>query len=263
MNEFTITIILLTGLNIFLLRKYLKYKSRTKQEGLFGKWPIRQVSVDQLSPEFETNQFGPTLKSEVYFIGRGTLNVPGGTSDTEAWILSVFAKKAKNIFEIGTCTGKTTYLFARNSPPDSIVTTITLSPEQLNEYKKGQSDNEKSSEDAVSESAFDNFLYSGTLAENKVVQLFGDSKELDVSPYLGKMDLIFVDGSHAYSYVLNDSEKAFSMIAPSGIILWHDYRGPFDTVDVFKALNKLSEERSLVHIQGTSLVAYKAPAANA
>jgi hypothetical protein len=260
MNAAIAVIVILATLNIFLLRKYLKYKSKTKQEGLFGKWPIPQVSVDQLSPDFETNQFGPTLKSEVYFIGRGNLNVPGGTSDAEAWILSVLAKKAKNIFEIGTCTGKTTYLFARNSPPDATVTTITLSPEQLNEYKKGQADNEKSTEDAVSESAFNNFLYSDTPEEKKIIQLFGDSKQLNVDPYRGKMDLIFVDGSHAYSYVLNDSEKALSMIAPNGIILWHDYRGPFDTIDVFKALNKLAAGKKLVHIKGTSLVAYKAPA---
>ncbi len=61
--------------------------------------------------------------------------------------------------------------------------------------------------------------------EEKITQLFCDSKHFDEKPYTGKMDLIFIDGSHAFSYVMSDSEKAFKMIAPNSIILWHDYRG--------------------------------------
>jgi hypothetical protein len=71
------------------------------------------------------------------------------------------------------------------------------------------------------------------------------------------MDLIFVDGSHAYSYVLSDSDKAFKMLAPNGLILWHDYRGPQDTVDVYKALNRIAQDKKLTHIEGTSLVSYR------
>ena len=70
------------------------------------------------------------------------------------------------------------------------------------------------------------------------------------------MDLIFIDGSHAYSYVMSDSEKAFRMLAPNGIILWHDYRGPRETRDVFKALNEIAKVKPLVHLKETSLVAY-------
>ena len=40
------------------------------------------------------------------------------------------------------------------------------------------------------------------------------------------MDFIFVDGSHSYDYVLNDSRKALSLLrGGKGIILWHDYPG--------------------------------------
>ena len=67
----------------------------------------------------------------------------------------------------------------------------------------------------------------------KVEQLFADSKTLDVSPWAGQCDLVFVDGSHAYSYVVSDSEKVLdgssscsisrgrtprlSAVAPSGL----------------------------------------------
>jgi hypothetical protein len=73
------------------------------------------------------------------------------------------------------------------------------------------------------------------------------------------MDLIFIDGSHAYSYVISDSEKALKMIAPNGLILWHDYRGPRETRDVFKALNQLSKKIPIKHIRETSLAVYRHP----
>lgn len=251
-----ITVILLAA-NAWLLSRYIQYKHKVKQRGLFAKWPIKQISLDELDPIFKTNEFGPTLDSMVYFIGRGNLVVPGGTSDAEAWILATLAKKAKNIFEFGTCTGKTTYLFAKNSPDESKITTLTLSPEQLKEYEKASSDNQKSTEDAINESAFTKFLYSDTPESKKIEQLFDDSKHLDESEFEKKFDLIFIDGSHAYSYVHSDSEKAFKMVAPGGLILWHDYRGPQDTKDVYKALNEIAKTKNLVHIKDTSLVAFR------
>ena len=112
----------------------------------------------------------------------------------------------------------------------------------------------------MAESAFINFLYSGTPEEKKITQLFGDSKHFDEKTFAHQMNLIFVDGSHAYSYVLSDSEKAFNMVAPNGITLWHDYRGTQDTADVFKAMNLLSKNKKLVRLKDTSLIAYRAEA---
>jgi len=37
-------------------------------------------------------------------------------------------------------------------------------------------------------------------------------------------DLIFVDGSHRVEYVIADSRIALEILAPGGIIVWHDYR---------------------------------------
>src|SRR5919107_17048 len=52
------------------------------------KWPIPTVPLADLDPVFRTNELGPTLDTEVSFVGRGPLVVPGGTSDAEAWVLS-------------------------------------------------------------------------------------------------------------------------------------------------------------------------------
>ncbi len=240
-----------------LVRKYTKYREIIKQRGLFTQWPIQQITLDELDAAFTPNQFGPTQEAQVQFIGAGNLVVPGGTSDTEAWVLAVLAKRAKNIFEFGTCTGKTTYLMALNAPDDAVVTTLTLGPDQVETYSQEATDSEKSVKDAITESVFTEFLYTNTPVEHKVRQLFMDSKKLDESQYAGKMDLIFVDGSHAYSYVVSDTQKALKMLAPGGIVLWHDYRGRHRTIDVYKALNALAKELPLRHIKGTSLVAYR------
>ncbi len=237
----------------------LKVKSERHQRDFFRAWPIRTVPLHDFDPVFAPGPFGPRVETEVLLIGRGNIHVPGGTSDAETWILAVLAKRARAPFEIGTATGKTAYIWARNAPPGTEIVTITLAPDQLAGYTAEKGDRSKDVRRAREESAFTSFLYSGTPAESRITQLFGDSKELEESPYAGRFDLIFVDGSHAYSYVMSDSRKALRMCAPGGIILWHDYRGPRRARGVFQALNGLARELPLVHLAGTSFVAYRKP----
>lgn len=237
----------------------LKTKAERHERGLFGAWPIRTVSLQELDPVFASGPFGPSLETEVLFVGRGNIHVPGGTSDAEAWVLAVLAKRARAMFEIGTATGKTAYLWARNAPDGAEIMTMTLAPDQLTSYTRERGDTRKDVRRAHQESAFTSFLYSGTPAESRVTQLFGDSKDLDVSQYLERFDFLFVDGSHAYSYVLSDSRNALRMCAPGGLILWHDYRGPRRTKGVYRGLNELAREVPLVHVAGTSFVAYRKP----
>ena len=237
----------------------LTYKARRKQRGVFGRWPIRTVPLAELDPVFAPTPFGPGRQTEVRFVGQGG-GIPGGTSDTEGWILAVLATRAKSMFEFGTATGKTTYLWARNAPDASIVT-ITLAPDQLSSYHGEGTDAAKDMRAALKESAFETFYYSGTDVEPRIEQLFGDSKAFDESKHLGRYDLIFVDGSHAHSYVVSDSEKAIRMCAPGGLILWHDYAGRRHSPGVYQALNELSRRIPLVHVAGTTFVAYRKPAA--
>jgi predicted O-methyltransferase YrrM len=222
-------------------------------------WPIRMVPPSEVDDAFATGAHGPTTAAEVRFIGSGD-GVPGGTSDPEARVLAVLAKRARRMFEFGTCSGRTAYLWAVNSPPDARISTITLAPDQHDQYRAEPSDLGSAAERALGASTFTEFLYTGTEAEGKVEQLFGDSKALDESPWTGQCDLVFVDGSHAYSYVRSDSEKALRMVAPGGLVLWHDY-SPLrsNTRGVFRYLNELSSTHPLVHIRGTTLVAYRAP----
>ena len=79
------------------------------------------------------------------------------------------------LFEFGTCTGKTTYLWARNQPATGRVTTLTLAPDQLAQYQVADGDEAFALEHARIESAFTRFRYSGTDAESRIEQLFGDN----------------------------------------------------------------------------------------
>jgi predicted O-methyltransferase YrrM len=239
---------------------YQQDRRRRMRLKMREQWPIRTVPLTDLDPVFRTNDLGPTLETEVAFIGRGPLVVPGGTSDAEAWILSTLAKKARRIFEFGTCTGKTTNLVARNSPADATVTTITLSPDQVGEYVSEAGDDRRNEKAALRESKLTRFLYSGTPVEPKVRQLFGDSKSFDETPFLESCDLVFVDGSHAYSIVVSDSRMALRMFKPGGVILWHDYVGP-EQEGVFRGMNELARELPLMHVEGTTFIAYRKPVA--
>jgi predicted O-methyltransferase YrrM len=239
----------------------LRQRAARKQRGLFGEWPIRRVSPAEIDDALRAGPFGPTLDAEVAFVGRGPYVVDGGTSDAEAWILAVLAKRAHRMFEFGTCTGKTAYLWARNSPSDARVVTVTLAPDRVGDYRRETGDDDLDVQFALRESSHTDFLYSGTSVAEKVEQLFADSKALDVLPWAGTFDLVFVDGSHAYSYVVSDSEKALTLVAPGGLVLWHDYAGPRHAAGVFRALNELAQRLPLVRIEGTTLVAYRRPAA--
>lgn len=253
----TYLLAVLAGAAVYAVIERLSARARKRQRGFFGAWPIRRVPIQEFDPSFTFDERGPTVDTEAWFVGTGTFSVVGGTSDFEAWVLAAMAKRAARMFEFGTCTGKTTYLWARNAPPAARIATITLAPEARDAVVAAPGDRAKDVRTSTAESTFTRFLYTGTPVESKIDQLFGDSKALDEAPYEGTMDLIFIDGSHAYSYVMNDSKKALRMVKPGGVVLWHDYRGPWRSAGVFKALNELSRSVPLVHIAGTSLVAHR------
>ena len=237
----------------------LRERALRKQRTLTGRWPIAPVLPELVDDVFRPGEFGPGADTEVSFLGRGPYVVEGGTSDAEAWMLAVLARKSSRMFEFGTCTGKTAYLWAKNSAGDARITTLTLAPADAAAGVAEEGDDAIDISYAARESAFTHFVYSGTVVAHKVEQIFGDSKALDAAPWAGQCDLVFVDGSHAYSYVKSDSEKALAMLRPGGLALWHDYAGPGHAKGVYQALNELSLRLPLVRIEGTTLVAYRKP----
>lgn len=243
-----------------LLRRVLRDRRDRLRRNARRSATIPTVPVERLDPVFRRGPFGPTLDTEVAFVGGGNA-VPHGTTDFEAWILAVLARRARLLFEFGTCTGRTAYLWARNAPPDARVVTITLRPENTAQYRAAAGDAAADQGHALEESAFTDFLYSGTDVAGRIEQLFGDGKQLDESPWAGQCDVVFVDGSRAHSYVLSDSEKARRLVRPGGLVLWHDFWNPDHSPGVWSGLHELAARLPLVHVHDTKLVAYRRPAA--
>lgn len=250
-------ILLLVIVVIFQANYIIRRRCERKQKGVFRDWPIRKVGLDEVDRIFKTDSLGPSRQTAVRFFGN--YNVPGGTSDYETWVLSVLATQAKMLFEFGTCTGKTTYLWALNSPKDAKIKTLMLDPNQDQASKIDSSDNSVHMESRPSESKNLRLYYSDTPEESKIEQFLMDSLKFDESQFEKQFDIVFVDASHYYDFVKSDSEKALRMIKPGGLVLWHDYRGPWGEKGVFKYLNELNTQLELMHIKDTSLVAYKVP----
>ncbi len=257
-----IKLLLLVSILINLLLIFFFNKKKIRK--LFNKTKIKEIEVIKIHKAFELKNISDNLKSpkEEAIIKSFSIapenNIVGMTSDFEAWIISTLSKISKNIFEFGTCSGKTTYLMSLNSSEDAKVTSLTLNPNDINNIKKINKDNKIPYQNIKNESIYDKFLFSGTPEERKIKVIFIDSLNFDHTPFKKKMDLIFIDGGHTFSIVKNDSEKSFEMIKPNGIILWHDYvPGKKSASDVVKYIDSILDKKKIYKIKNTSLCYYK------
>jgi hypothetical protein len=159
------------------------------------------------------------------------------------------------IVEIGTFDGRTTLNFAVNAPAHLSVFTLDLPPDTQAKFDL-----------APGEQAFVQKPRSGRYFADpapefaaqaaRITQLFGDSATYDFSAHHGRAGLVFVDGSHAYDYVLADTETALKLLAPRGIVLWHDY-GVWEGVTRGLEEIEARQRLGLRHIRGTSLVVWR------
>jgi len=247
-------------INFFLL--FYKYRKEVKI--FLNKSNIKKKNITELHQIFKlrkisNNLSGPSQKviTKSFCISADN-RIVGMTSDYEAWIIGCLSKVSKNIFEFGTCSGKTTYIMALNSSKNSKITTITLKQDNLTQLEKKKLDNKISFRNIKNESVYEKFLFSNELEEKKINVIFQNSLDFDESQYVNSMDLIFIDGGHTFSVVKNDTEKAFKMIKKGGIILWHDYvLGKESSKDVVRYLNQIYKKKKIYSIENTSLCYFK------
>ena len=245
-----------------LITIFFLYKKKIKN--YLYKSKIKKIDITDIHEIFNLKEISKNLKGpkkdviiKSFSISQSN-NIVGMTSDQEAWIIASLSKISKNIFEFGTCSGKTTYLMGLNSDKDTKIISITLNKNEISEVLKKKEDNEVSFRNIVNESIYSKFLFSGEDVEKKIKVIFQNSLEFNHQEYIGKMDLIFIDGGHTYSVVKNDSEKAFSMLSKNGIILWHDYvPGKQSAKDVVKYIHEISKNKEISNIKGTTLAYFK------
>ena len=212
--------------------------------GLAGKKirPILpRISIPKLFPDT------PDIRIEEPIAADGNISL------LELVIIVTFIRhyQPTTIFEIGTFDGRTSLNLAANAPPAARIFTLDLPSNQVDTTDLPIVFDDR----ALIEKQRSGGRFEGTNYDSIITQLYGDSAGFDFSPYLSGMDFIFIDGSHSYEYVLNDSKKALSLLRDGrGIILWHDYDG-FEGVT--RGLNELygrdKDFNDLRHIAGTSL----------
>jgi predicted O-methyltransferase YrrM len=182
---------------------------------------IREVDVHRVAryDSLLTNYFKPTNESLV--------------SPRELVDLCAMASflRPRTVFEFGTYKGATTANLALNAP-GAMIRTIDIQAELL-----------------LSE------RFRRIFAERGIQRIVADSTCYDFSDLKGSVDFVFVDGWHESPTIDTDSRNALAMLAPGGVIAWHDF-GP-DHPDVVECLLKLSREIPLVHVEGTALVVHR------
>lgn len=195
------------------------------------------------------------------------VNVPspdiGGMTLLESSILVSLVKltDAQNLFEFGTFMGATTLLLAENTPPNAHIVTLDLPQDCASHTAHKTQDVLK---DGHANDAFLTHTFASQGArciqradasvQGKVTQVLENSLDLDVNArgYKGQFDFVFVDGGHAYNIVKRDTENAYRMLKPDGVVVWHDYASTIhDEVTTF--LDEHSEGRTIVHVANTMI----------
>jgi len=182
---------------------------------------------------------------------------PGSVTPYERLILNALLRKENpaTVLEIGTFDGRTTWNMAANTSDATTIYTLDLPKQQL--------DSTHLSIDSGDRRFIDKDVSGreclGTEQGRKIRQLFGDTAAFDFSPFHDSIDFVFVDGSHSYDYVKNDSQIAFKLLkGGKGVILWHDYDRMAEWPGCTEALNELysagGQYAGLRRVSGTSFV---------
>lgn len=172
-----------------------------------------------------------------------------GIQDQVALMSLVCDREPNVVLEIGTYNGATTRLIARNLPRAKIHTLDLppdISSEELHQSILPKDDfhligNRRVGEAIVSDPAITN-----------VTQHYGDSATWDFSPVQG-FDFVFIDGSHTYEYVRNDTIRSAEAAAGRATFVWHDF--DYSHYDVVNYLTEMANAGLPVrHIASTNMV---------
>uniref|UniRef100_Q07IR2 Glycosyl transferase, family 2 n=1 Tax=Rhodopseudomonas palustris (strain BisA53) TaxID=316055 RepID=Q07IR2_RHOP5 len=145
------------------------------------------------------------------------------------------AIKAKRIFEFGTHVGRTTYHLTAVDE-EAEVTTLDIGDAAVNEY-----------------APYIGNYFKNTGKDSRIRQIFANSFEFDPAPYRHQFDFVFVDADHSYEAVKNDTLKAFELLRPGGVVMWHDYAPK--SAGLVQFIKEYSiAERPLFRIRNTCLL---------
>jgi len=208
-----------SGLPIFLADTLRSYRTHAK------------LRIPAVTPQTLLDANGPVTirvgENGVHFV-----------SEPEMLVAQLAAMlRPKRCFEIGTYTGRVTSILAMNTPDDTKIFTLDLPPSEA------QAPNGASDLHLIDQSRNELGLHfrSTPWFRTKINQLLGNSMTFDYAPYENSIDLVIVDASHTYEFVKSDSRNAFRMLAPNGVVLWHDYESARSEFGVTRFITELRE----------------------
>lgn len=162
--------------------------------------------------------------------------------------------KPKRILEIGTYNGMTTLQIALNAPSNCITYTLDL-PEDVSASLQLSEIDTYVSKHFKKKFGTGVGSYFRDRNDLNIRQLWGDSANFDYSVIDGEIDIIFIDAAHDYANKKIDSENAFKLLAPNGVILWHNYNDVL-CPDVTKYLMEIAKTKSILHLRNTMIAVY-------
>jgi predicted O-methyltransferase YrrM len=225
--------------------------------GDFEKWLTQAC---ELIPTVNLNKvFPPELEQGAIRL-ENFLGHWGNVSIEELCKICLIVKwlQPSRILELGTYNGMTTLQMALNAPVGCTTYTLDLPPEKAARIQLSKLD------ELVSKhfrSRFNTEVggYFKLRKDVNVVQLWGDTSSFDYSVLGGQVDLIFVDAGHDYENAKKDTDTAFKLLSPRGVILWHNY-ADVCCPDVTKCLAEYARKRNIRHLRNTLLAVYSASA---
>ena len=161
-----------------------------------------------------------------------------------------------HLVEIGTSTGQTTALMARNAPT-ATVHTVNIPPEEI--QAGGRLTTFAPSRDEIG-----SFYRAAGLTN--IRQIFANTATWQ--PDIPRIDVAFIDGCHDFEFVVNDTLKLLTRCTPGSVLLWHDfnpqlaYRFPWiaEVVDALDWLYHRNHLRGpLFQLQDSWIAVYRVP----
>lgn len=154
-------------------------------------------------------------------------------------------RPCKRILEIGTAAGHMTANFTEWTDADATAFTLGITADLHASAAPGQR-----YEDPPREALGRMSNHFGKA--HKVFFITADSMTYDFGR-LAPLDFVFVDGAHDLPHVVSDSRKAYDVLRPGGMLVWHDFTSPAEWVEVRPALELLHFREPIDHVQGTAV----------
>jgi predicted O-methyltransferase YrrM len=149
---------------------------------------------------------GP-LAERVLLHPRVTGTGSGSIADMVTLATLVAVCRPRQVLEFGTCEGASTWHLWANSPAEASITTLDLPP--------------YTSVAGSTDPDLQGVALRPMLPHDPRVRLIEQDSRTWI-PDLRDVEFCFIDAGHSYECVKNDTEKAFSVMRPGGLVVWHD-----------------------------------------